>query len=117
MADGRVLSQAAPSPHRQRTAAACSALTNARLPLHLPSPPLPPSQDCVHKTLTRIENKLVNPRVLSQCTYMLRSLDRTVQQRVAIALARHVPAGGDLVPIFVDKVRGSQLVCVCRGVF
>jgi hypothetical protein len=57
----------------------------------------------VHKTITRIENKLASPRVLSHCTYMLRSLDRAVQQRVAVALARHVPAGGALAPIFVDK--------------
>ncbi|KAI8471320.1 MAG: armadillo/beta-catenin repeat family protein [Monoraphidium minutum] len=61
------------------------------------------SKDCVHKTITRIENKLANPRVLATCTYMLRSTDRAVQQRVAIALARHVPAGGALAPIFVDK--------------
>jgi hypothetical protein len=57
----------------------------------------------VHKTITRIENKLALPRVLAQCTYMLRSADRTVQQRVAIALARHVAAGGELAPIFIDK--------------
>lgn len=61
------------------------------------------SKDCVHKTVTRIEAKLQAPRVLAQCTYLLRSLDRTVQQRAAIALARHVAAGGALAPIFVDR--------------
>lgn len=57
----------------------------------------------MHKTITRIENKLAVPRVLAHCTYMLRSLERSVQQRVAIALARHVAPGGGLAPIFVDK--------------
>lgn len=61
------------------------------------------SKDCVHKTISRIEGKLSSPRVLAQCTYMLRSSDRAVQQRVAIALARHVAPGGELAPIFVDK--------------
>ena len=57
----------------------------------------------MHKTITRIEAKLATPRVLAQCTYMLRSLDKAVQQRVAVALARHVGPGGQLAPIFVDK--------------
>ncbi len=69
-------------------------------------PPQTPSspQDCVHKTITRIEAKLTQARVLANCTYMLRASDRAVQQRVASALARHV--GGDgrvLSAIFVDK--------------
>jgi hypothetical protein len=75
----------------------------SQLTLSPPATLRPPPQDCVHKTITRIENKLALPRVLAQCTYMLRSADRTVQQRVAIALARHVAPGGELAPIFIDK--------------
>ncbi|GBF96006.1 hypothetical protein Rsub_08821 [Raphidocelis subcapitata] len=73
------------------------------------------SKDCVHKTITRIETKLSLPRVLSQCTCMLRAPDAVVRQRVAIALARHVPPGGELAPIFVDRGGLDVLLSLVTG--
>jgi hypothetical protein len=69
----------------------------------------------VHKTITRIETKLALPRVLSQCTCMLRAPDALVRQRVAIALARHVPPGGELAPIFVDRGGLDVLLALVTG--
>jgi len=53
--------------------------THARIPRNL--------QDCVQKTITRMEGKFTD-RVLAHVVFMLRSSDRVVQQRAAMALAR-----------------------------
>ena len=72
---------------------------------HPSSPPLP--QDCVQKTITRMESKF-SGRVLAHVVFMLRSSDRVVQQRAAMALARMAPEA-DLRAIFVDK-RGLDVL-------
>eukprot|EP00877_Chromochloris_zofingiensis_P000485 jgi/Chrzof1/10437/UNPLg00364.t1 len=60
------------------------------------------SKDCVQKTINRIGLKLTTPRVLAHVVYMLRSGDKSVQQRVAMSLARLAPLGS-LRNIFADK--------------
>jgi len=60
------------------------------------------SKDCVHKTISRIEQKINIPRVLGHVAYMLRSKDRSVAQATAMALARLAP-NKELKHIFVDK--------------
>ncbi|XP_030486794.2 ARM REPEAT PROTEIN INTERACTING WITH ABF2 [Cannabis sativa] len=60
-----------------------------------------PTKDCVAKTLKRLEEK-INGRVLSHLLYLLRSADRTVQRRVALALA-HLCAPDDRKTIFIDN--------------
>ena len=59
-------------------------------------------QDCVRKTITRLEAKLNIPRVLGHVAYMLRSKDRSVAQATAMALARLAP-NKELKHIFLDK--------------
>lgn len=65
------------------------------------------SKDCVQKTVKRLEEKLQG-RVLGQLLYQLRSQNKTVQQRIATAFARLVPAE-DLKLVFYDH-RGLEVL-------
>lgn len=65
------------------------------------------SKDCVQKTITRMEQKLTG-RVLSHVVFMLRSADKTVQQRAAMSLAKLAPEA-QIKSIFVDK-RGLEVL-------
>jgi hypothetical protein len=66
-------------------------------------------QDCISKTINRIEQKLQGgSKLLSHVIYMLRSSDRIVQQRVATSLARHAPQ--------VSRNGGHWRVMVCACV-
>ncbi|GAX73566.1 hypothetical protein CEUSTIGMA_g1017.t1 [Chlamydomonas eustigma] len=65
------------------------------------------SKDCVQKTISRMESKF-HGRVLSHVVFMLRSNDRTVQQRAAMALARMAPEE-ELRNIFVER-RGLDVL-------
>mmetsp|Transcript_4496 Transcript_4496/g.9672 ORF Transcript_4496/g.9672 Transcript_4496/m.9672 type:complete len:723 (-) Transcript_4496:189-2357(-) len=65
------------------------------------------SKDCVQKTIGRMEQKL-NGRVLSHVVFMLRSSDKSVQQRAAIALAHLVPET-EARNVFVEK-RGLDVL-------
>ncbi|XP_071738245.1 ARM REPEAT PROTEIN INTERACTING WITH ABF2-like [Rutidosis leptorrhynchoides] len=60
-----------------------------------------PTRDCVAKTLKRLEEK-INGRVLSYLLYILRSAEKSVKRRVALALA-HICSPVDQKPIFVDN--------------
>lgn len=66
------------------------------------------SKDCVQKTITRMEQKF-SGRVLSHVIFMLRSSDRLVQQRAAMALARMAPEA-ELHNIFVGRHRGLEVL-------
>lgn len=70
-------------------------------------PDLPCPQDCVQKTITRMEQKLQG-RVLSHVVFMLRSSDKLVQQRSAMSLAKLAPES-EIKNIFVDK-RGLEVL-------
>ena len=89
-------------------------------PRTLTPPPCPPahSQDCVQKTIARLESKL-SGRVLKHVVFMLRSSDRLVQQRAAMSLARLAPVA-ELKNIFVDKkgvcAGACVLLCPCMCV-
>ncbi|XP_062085796.1 ARM REPEAT PROTEIN INTERACTING WITH ABF2-like [Humulus lupulus] len=60
-----------------------------------------PTKDCVAKTLKRLEEK-IHGRVLNHLIYLLRVADRTIQRRVALALA-HLCAPDDRKTIFIDN--------------
>jgi hypothetical protein len=78
------------------------------LPVLVLHPPLC-AQDCVQKTITRMEQKLSGaPRVLASVVYMLRSDKRAVRQRAALALAKLAPEPA-IKSIFVDK-RGLDVL-------
>jgi hypothetical protein len=64
-------------------------------------------QDCVQKTINRMEQKLAG-RVLAHVIFMLRSSDRIVQQRAAMSLAKLAPEN-EIKSIFVDK-RGLDVL-------
>ncbi|XP_024973696.1 ARM REPEAT PROTEIN INTERACTING WITH ABF2 isoform X2 [Cynara cardunculus var. scolymus] len=59
-----------------------------------------PTRDCVAKTLKRLEEK-IHGRVLSHLLYLMRIAERSVQRRVALALA-HLCSPDDQKTIFVD---------------
>jgi hypothetical protein len=56
----------------------------------------------VGKTITRIQAKLENQRVLAQVVYMMRSANKEVQRYVATSMARLAPTG-KLRSIFCDR--------------
>ncbi|PON55274.1 Coatomer beta subunit [Parasponia andersonii] len=60
-----------------------------------------PTKDCVAKTLKRLEEN-IHGRVLNHLLYLMRAADRTVQRRVALALA-HLCAPDDWKTIFIDN--------------
>ncbi|KAL8522976.1 hypothetical protein ACS0TY_013075 [Phlomoides rotata] len=60
-----------------------------------------PTRDCVAKTLKRLEEK-IHGRVLRHLLYMMRSGERNVQRRVALALA-HLCSPDDQKTIFIDN--------------
>lgn len=64
-------------------------------------------QDCVQKTITRMEQKLTG-RVLAHVVFMLRSSDKVVQQRAAMSLAKLAPEA-EIKSIFVDR-RGLEVL-------
>lgn len=59
-----------------------------------------PTRDCVAKTLKRLEEK-IHGRVLSHLLYLMRIAERSVQRRVALALA-HLCSPEDQKTIFID---------------
>ncbi|KAG2619466.1 hypothetical protein PVAP13_3NG076953 [Panicum virgatum] len=59
------------------------------------------TKDCVAKTLKRLEEK-INGRVLKHLLYMMRVGEKSVQRRVALALA-HLCAPEDQRTIFIDN--------------
>ncbi|XP_010536264.1 PREDICTED: ARMADILLO BTB ARABIDOPSIS PROTEIN 1-like [Tarenaya hassleriana] len=60
-----------------------------------------PVKDCVTRTLKRLENK-IQGRVLNQLLYQMRIADKTIQKRIALALAHLCePEDGKL--IFIDN--------------
>ncbi|KAF8050925.1 hypothetical protein N665_1854s0008 [Sinapis alba] len=60
-----------------------------------------PTRDCVVRTLKRLENKIHGP-VLNQLLYLMRTTEKTIQRRIALALAHLCdPKDGKL--IFVDN--------------
>lgn len=67
-------------------------------------------QDCVQKTVKRLEEKLLElqGRVLGQLLYQLRSLNKVVQQRIASSLARLAPPD-DFKMIFFEH-RGLEVL-------
>lgn len=74
------------------------------------------SKDCVQKTINRIESKFTpslapgspHARVLAHVAFLLRSGQRDVRQRAAMALARMAPEGQQR-SIFIDK-KGLDVV-------
>ncbi|EEF41701.1 protein binding protein, putative [Ricinus communis] len=60
-----------------------------------------PTKDCVAKTLKRLEEK-IHGRVLNHLLYLMRVAERTVQRRIALALA-HLCAPDDRKAIFIDN--------------
>ncbi|KAK6937532.1 Armadillo [Dillenia turbinata] len=66
-----------------------------------------PTKDCVTKTLKRLEEK-IQGRVLNHLLYLMRVADRTVQRRVALALA-HLCSTTDQKKIFLDN-NGLELL-------
>ncbi|XP_030465913.1 ARM REPEAT PROTEIN INTERACTING WITH ABF2 [Syzygium oleosum] len=71
------------------------------------------TKDCVAKTLKRIEEK-IHGRVLNHLLYLMRVAEKTVQRRVALALA-HLCSPDDQQTIFVDnnglELLVSLLIC------
>lgn len=65
------------------------------------------TKDCVAKTLKRLEEK-INGRVLKHLLYMMRVGEKSVQRRVALALA-HLCAPEDQRTIFIDN-NGLELL-------
>ncbi|KAJ4877746.1 hypothetical protein Rs2_42764 [Raphanus sativus] len=60
-----------------------------------------PTRDCVVRTLKRLENKIHGP-VLNQLLYLMRNTEKTIQLRIALALAHLCdPKDGKL--IFIDN--------------
>uniref|UniRef100_A0A1J3CY25 ARM repeat protein interacting with ABF2 1 n=1 Tax=Noccaea caerulescens TaxID=107243 RepID=A0A1J3CY25_NOCCA len=60
-----------------------------------------PTRDCVVRTLKRLENKIRGP-VLNQLLYLMRTTEKTIQMRIALALAHLCdPKDGKL--IFIDN--------------
>ncbi|PKI37493.1 hypothetical protein CRG98_042122 [Punica granatum] len=59
------------------------------------------TKDCVAKTLKRLEEKIYG-RVLNHLLYLMRVAEKTVQRRVALALA-HLCSPDDQQTIFVDN--------------
>lgn len=59
------------------------------------------SRDCVNKTLKRLEDKMQG-RVLQYLIYLMRTSDRDISQRIAVALA-HLCAVEDQRTIFMDQ--------------
>jgi HEAT repeat protein len=60
-----------------------------------------PTRDCVVRTLKRLQNKIHGP-VLNQLLYLMRTAEKTVQIRIALALAHLCdPKDGKL--IFIDN--------------
>ncbi|KAF7851445.1 hypothetical protein BT93_L3873 [Corymbia citriodora subsp. variegata] len=59
------------------------------------------TKDCVAKTLKRLEEK-IHGRVLNHVLYLMRVAEKTVQRRVALALA-HLCSPDDQQTIFVDN--------------
>lgn len=60
-----------------------------------------PTRDCVVRTLKRLENKIHGP-VLNQLLYLMRNTEKTIQMRIALALAHLCdPKDGKL--IFIDN--------------
>ncbi|XP_048230639.1 ARM REPEAT PROTEIN INTERACTING WITH ABF2-like [Ricinus communis] len=66
-----------------------------------------PTKDCVAKTLKRLEEK-IHGRVLNHLLYLMRVAERTVQRRIALALA-HLCAPDDRKAIFIDN-NGLELL-------
>ncbi|KAL3727338.1 hypothetical protein ACJRO7_032124 [Eucalyptus globulus] len=65
------------------------------------------TKDCVAKTLKRLEEK-IHGRVLNHLLYLMRVAEKTVQRRVALALA-HLCSPDDQQTIFVDN-NGLELL-------
>ncbi|XP_030548137.2 ARM REPEAT PROTEIN INTERACTING WITH ABF2 isoform X2 [Rhodamnia argentea] len=65
------------------------------------------TKDCVAKTLKRLEEK-IHSRVLNHLLYLMRVAEKTVQRRVALALA-HLCSPDDQQTIFVDN-NGLELL-------
>ncbi|KAL8100814.1 ARM REPEAT PROTEIN INTERACTING WITH ABF2-like [Apium graveolens] len=59
-----------------------------------------PTRDCVAKTLKRLEEK-INGRVLNHLLYIMRVSEKSIQRRVALALA-HLCSADDQKTIFID---------------
>jgi hypothetical protein len=78
----------------------CSTLNRLLLKHLITHRALQASKDCVQKTLKRLEEK-ISGRVLRHLLYLLRSVDKETQRRVAIALA-HLSGEDDQRLIFVD---------------
>ncbi|XVE73134.1 hypothetical protein DITRI_Ditri11bG0093200 [Diplodiscus trichospermus] len=66
-----------------------------------------PTKECVAKTLKRLEEK-IHGRVLNHLLYLMRVAAKTVQRRVALALA-HLCAPDDRKTIFIDN-NGLELL-------
>ncbi|XVF21773.1 hypothetical protein REPUB_Repub12eG0118900 [Reevesia pubescens] len=66
-----------------------------------------PTKDCVAKTLKRLEEK-IHGRVLNHLLYLMRTAAKTVQRRVALALA-HLCVPDDRKTIFIDN-NGLELL-------
>ncbi|KAI5426685.1 hypothetical protein KIW84_032206, partial [Lathyrus oleraceus] len=66
-----------------------------------------PTQECVAKMLKRLEEKMQG-RVLKQMLYLMRSGEKVVQKRVALALA-HLCSADDRKTIFIDN-NGLELL-------
>ncbi|KAM3707364.1 hypothetical protein ACJW31_02G019100 [Castanea mollissima] len=65
------------------------------------------TKDCVAKTLKRLEEK-IHGRVLNHLLYLMRVAEKTVQRRVALALA-HLCSPDDQRTIFIDN-NGLELL-------
>ncbi|XP_031397588.1 ARM REPEAT PROTEIN INTERACTING WITH ABF2 [Punica granatum] len=70
------------------------------------------TKDCVAKTLKRLEEKIYG-RVLNHLLYLMRVAEKTVQRRVALALA-HLCSPDDQQTIFVDN-NGLELLLGLLG--
>ncbi|XP_059660501.1 ARM REPEAT PROTEIN INTERACTING WITH ABF2-like [Cornus florida] len=66
-----------------------------------------PTRDCVAKTLKRLEEK-IRGRVLSHLLYLMRAAEKSIQIRVALALA-HLCSPDDQKTIFIDS-NGLELL-------
>ncbi|XP_052188436.1 ARM REPEAT PROTEIN INTERACTING WITH ABF2 [Diospyros lotus] len=70
------------------------------------------TKDCVAKTLKRLEEK-IHGRVLNHLLYMMRVAEKTIQKRVALALA-HLCSPEDQRTIFIDN-SGLELLLGLLG--
>ncbi|XP_010419869.1 PREDICTED: ARMADILLO BTB ARABIDOPSIS PROTEIN 1 [Camelina sativa] len=67
-----------------------------------------PTKDCVVRTLKRLQNKIHGP-VLNQLLYLMRTAEKTIKIRIALALAHLCdPKDGKL--IFIDNKGGELLL-------